>query len=122
MTTATNTIKQQLQDIATSDDNALRRHVANYYAEYSDDSDEIQGHILDVLRYGCESGSVSEMIYYNDTHAFFDKFTDEIDDLRTEYEEGTGEPLHIGQNLKNFLAWFAWEQVTSDLAGELGIE
>jgi len=36
-----------------------------------------------------------------------------------EYEESTGEPLKIPNNLKNFLAWFAFEQVAYQLVSEI---
>jgi len=61
---------------------------------------------------------VGKLIYYKDTHAFYDKYYAEIEVLREEYEELIGEPLNIKNDLKNFLAWFAFEQVAYQLANE----
>lgn len=61
------------------------------------------------------------MIYYRDTQAFFDDHYEEIEDLREQYEENVGEPLSISGDLKNFLAWFAFEDVAYRLAEEMGL-
>ena len=39
--------------------------------------------------------------------------------INKEYEESTGEPLEIPNNLKNSLAWFAFEQVAYQLISEI---
>ena len=62
---------------------------------------------------------VSSLIYYTDTHAFFDKHYDEIEEMREEFEDGTGQPLTIKGDLKNFLVWFAFEEVAYRIAVEL---
>ncbi len=61
---------------------------------------------------------LGKLIYYN-THAFYDKHYAEIEALREEYEESTGEPLQIKNDLKNHLAWFAFEQVAYQLVCEI---
>ncbi len=61
---------------------------------------------------------VSSLIYYEDTHTFYDKHYEEIEELRTEYESSTGESLKINNDLKNFLAWFAFEYVANELVNE----
>ena len=62
------------------------------------------------------------MVYYSDTHAFFDKHYDEIEELRDDWEDSVGQPLAIKGDLKNFLAWFAFEEVAYQMAEELGFE
>ncbi|MGB1216038.1 MAG: DUF7222 domain-containing protein [Pikeienuella sp.] len=62
------------------------------------------------------------MVYYSDTHAFFDKHYDEIEELRDDWEDSVGQPLAIKDDLKNFLAWFAFEEVAYQMAEELGFE
>ena len=47
------------------------------------------------------------------------KYTAEIEALRAEYEESIGEPLQIKNDLKNFLAWFAFELVAYQLVYEI---
>ena len=68
------------------------------------DYDEPELFFKDLLNHGCVSGMVWSLIYYTDTHAFFDKHYDEIEPIREEFEDGTGQPLTIKGDLKNFLA------------------
>lgn len=63
------------------------------------------------MTHGCVSGIVPELIYYKDTHEWFDKYYEDIEELRIETEKSIGEPLNIGDNdLKNWLAWFSFEE------------
>tara|TARA_B110000977_G_C10865683_1_gene411525 strand:- start:10 stop:180 length:171 start_codon:yes stop_codon:yes gene_type:complete len=55
------------------------------------------------------------MIWYSDTHDFFDEHYDEIEELREEWLEQTGQPLNISGDLKNYLAWFAFERVADHI-------
>ena len=50
---------------------------------------------------------------------FYDKHYSEIEELRTEYEESTDEPLQINNDLKNHLAWFAFEEVAFQLTNQI---
>ena len=50
------------------------------------------------------SGIVSKLIYYTDTHAFYDKHYEEIEEQGADYESSIAESLQIINNLKNFLA------------------
>ena len=81
--------------------------------------------IKDVVQHGCQGGTISELIYYADTSAFYEKYQDEIwrrlgdmaDDLGEDSiphlistfngAKDVGSPLH----LKNLLAWWAAEEV-----------
>ena len=81
--------------------------------------DEPEIFFKDLLNHGCVSGMVWSLIYFTDTHAFFDKHYDEIEAIREEFEDGTGLPLTIKGDLKNFLAWFAFEETAYRIAVEL---
>lgn len=72
---------------------------------------DIPNFFEDLLKHGCISGMVSSLVYYTDTEVFFDKHYYEIMDLKISYEERLEQPMHISYNLKNHLAWFAFEQV-----------
>ena len=81
--------------------------------------------IKDVVQHGCSGGTISELIYYADTSAFYEKYKEEIwqrlsdmaDDLGCESilhliatfngAKEVGSPLQ----LKNLLAWWAAEEV-----------
>ena len=99
--------------------------------------EEVKGHIEDVLTYGCQSGNVTEMIYYKDTLKFYNTHKKEINALlhATAWEIGTADPklifgekwneedpLVMGKLNQNLLSWFAWEEtlrkIYQDLFGE----
>ena len=81
--------------------------------------------IKDTAEHGCSGGTISELIYYADTSAFYEKYQDEIwrrlgdmaDDLGEDSivhfistfqgVKDVGAPLQ----LKNLLAWWAAEEV-----------
>jgi hypothetical protein len=74
-----------------------------------------------LAQYGCVSGLVSNLIYYRDTHAFYDRHYEEIEDLRCEYD-GCGTrpfPYPLDGDLKNFFAWFAFEVTASRIWAEI---
>jgi hypothetical protein len=66
---------------------------------------------------------VSSLIYYCDTHKFFDTHYYEIMEL---VEDLANQGLKIeltGEDLKNKLAWLAFEQVAWDMASrDLGLD
>ena len=106
-------------------DNALFRHVCSWVVErWSDYSDKTYI-FKDVLYNGCQSGVVSELIWYSDTVKFYRKYRDEINELLKELMDGTGiysmkdlfgknwddeDPLAIEQYNQNLLAWFGFEE------------
>ncbi len=61
---------------------------------------------------------IGNLIYNTDTHAFFDHFHDEIEELREQYEDELGEPLRISGDLKNWLAWLAFEDVAYNMVND----
>ncbi len=107
-------MKNILKQICKNHPQSIKSEVAESALEY----DDPQSFFDDLLQHGCVSGMVGKLIYYTDTHAFYDKHYEEIEELRAEYEESTGEPLQINSDLKNFLAWFAFEQVAYQLVHE----
>ncbi len=75
----------------------------------------------DLATYGCVSGMVSSLIYYRQTHQFFDCYYEQINELRLEYEENTGTQIQLGSDLKNTLAWFAFEETAFQMGSDLGL-
>jgi len=64
----------------------------------------------DLLQYGCESWMVWSLIYYKDTHDFYDKHYEEIEELRAELsEQGIEINIPSHSDLKNFFAWLSFE-------------
>ena len=85
--------------------------------------------IEDVTRHGCSGGTISELIYYADTSAFYEKYKEEIWQRLSDMADDMGEPsiLHlivtfngakeVGSHLqlKNLLAWWAAEDVCREI-------
>ena len=84
------------------------------------DSEELEGHISEILAYGCKSGIVSSQIYYRDTQKFFDKHQSEIFDLYNDLKSEYGD--FIKEVNSNNLSWLAYEETTRNIALDLGIE
>lgn len=89
---------------------------------YGTTNEEVRQFLIDLFRFGCISGMIAGMVWYSDTESFFDRHYEEIEVIRLEYEDLTGETLRIPSQLKNFLAWFAYEQTAFAIASELGLE
>ena len=81
--------------------------------------------IEDVTRHGCSGGTISELIYYADTSAFYEKYKEEIWRRLSDMADDLGGDsiLHlivtfngskeVGSDLqlRNLLAWWAAEEV-----------
>tara|TARA_Y100000389_G_scaffold202866_1_gene249527 strand:- start:2778 stop:3164 length:387 start_codon:yes stop_codon:yes gene_type:complete len=101
---------------------SLKREVIEEALEY-DSNEEIKCFFSDLFQHGCVSGMVGKLVWYSDTHTFYDKHYDEIEDLRVECLESVGEALNVGdRDWKNTLAWFGFEETAYQLANELGLE
>lgn len=105
-----------------TNENMLRNAVIGYILDDYENDEEIEVFFSDLLQYGCISGMVRDLIYYKDTHAFYDWYYEDIEELRYEWEEQTGESLVPRGDLKNWFAWFAFEETAYRIAQELGIE
>ena len=112
-----NDLKKRLQQILNNDPHSIKAHVIQEALEYGD----IKTFFFDLQKNGCTSGMISPLIYYNDTHHFFEDHYDEIEQLREQTEDMLGEPIQIKGDLKNTLAWFAFEETAYQLAIELGL-
>ncbi len=58
---------------------------------------------------------VSDLVYYSDTHTFFDQHYHEIEEIRESFEQNHGYPFFPTGDLKNDLAWFTYEQVAIEI-------
>ena len=85
--------------------------------------------IKDVVQHGCSGATISELIYYADTSAFYEKYKEEIWQRLSDMADDLGcdSILHlivtfngskeVGSHLqlKNLLAWWAAEEVCRGL-------
>lgn len=94
-----------LEEASKQDD--ITWYIAKEALEY----DDPKAFFNDLTRHGCISGMIGGLIYYTDTHTFFEKHYDEIQELKDELEESIWQSLDIQWDIKNFLAWFAVEEI-----------
>jgi hypothetical protein len=118
----TTKLKQLKKSEINGELNHLKIHVIDYILSRYSSDEEIEGFFQDITNNGCISGMVGHLIYYSDTRIFFDKFYKEIEDLRIEYEESTGCAFQIKYDLRNTLAWFAFEEICYRLVCELELD
>ena len=85
--------------------------------------------IKDTAQHGCSGGTISELIYYADTSAFYDKYKEEIfERLNNMAQDMDCESIlhlivtfngakEVGSHLqlKNLLAWWAAEDVCREI-------
>jgi len=108
----------------------LKDKVKDYKGDYKTLFEEI-------LQYGLQSGIINELVYYDDTKAWFKKYNTEISRLLkdTMYELGANSPSQVfgnkwdetdpfasETNNQNLLAWFSFEETTREIANRLGYE
>lgn len=117
-TSKNNSIIKQLQEIIINNPNTIKAYVAE--EALSHHYKDVSNFFSDLLQHGCISGMISSLIYYIDTHNFYDTYYDEIEDLRMSYESSLGKPITIKGDLKNFMAWFAFEQTAYKMVYEFG--
>ncbi len=115
--TTKNLIKE-LEILSQSKENTIEKAVAIEALMH----DDVSAFFSDLFQYGCVSGMVNSLIYYVDTHTFFDTHYHQIENIRTEYEESTGTSYVIKSDLKNDLAWFAFEYIALQVSQNLGLD
>jgi hypothetical protein len=119
--TTTPEITQTLRRIAEDEPNTIRAFVAQEALDYHNGNPAQM--FIDLQRGGCQAGTISSLIWYTDTHAFFDLYYGEIDELREQIEEDTCEPLQIQGDLKTFFTYVAFEEIAYRMASDdLGLE
>lgn len=109
---------ERLEEFLQGEVDRLQSYVSGYLLDQCVDQDhsDFEKWLFDLFQHGCVSGMVPGLIYYHQTHDFFDKFYDEIEDLRFEVEDLAGQPIRIDRDLKNTLAWFAFEETAFRIA------
>ena len=101
----------------------IKAETGTIKAQILKDADGEVSYIKDAAERGCIGGNCSGLIYYNDTHAFYAKYAEEIDEMLEGYKDNTGVNLlaeaNIGGDLRNFLAWFSYEVRAQEIMSEL---
>jgi hypothetical protein len=108
----------------------LKNEVLEIIESNLESYDDKQNFFNDLARSGCISGIISELIYYSDTCAFYERHKSEINELLSEFINDTGlsvnelfrnwddeDPLILDQYNQNILAWFAFEEMAQRING-----
>ena len=128
--------KQSLKNFKNESDNALTKYVCRYIINHCEKGVKVSDFIENILKCGCASGIVGELVYYHDTLKFYKKFQHEIVDLLNnllrDCDCSTSElfgdkwdkedPLACEEHNQNLLAWFGFEETMHNIANEFGIE
>ena len=110
-------LKEKLYEMK-SDSEGIRLFVLEDILAVNNNDEEIEDYIDNVLSYGCVSGCVTSLIYYEDTDKFFSQYYDEILEMVNELNIWYGISFEINPNN---LSWFAYEETIKAIATELGI-
>lgn len=128
--TTTHTTTTQLDELrGLFAESELHLHVIDWLEGRAEDYDnDLIAVLEDVLNAGCVSGIVSELIYYADTNAFYDKFVNELWEIASEFDS---EPLRFFSTLngaddvsddtqfKNLVAWWGFETAAYNIHASL---
>lgn len=78
-----------------------------------------------ITEQGCISGCAGGLIYYQETGAVYDQFSEELHNMLEDYKDNVGEwPSYVLKNLgnvdcfKNAVVWFCAEVVALELTQE----
>ena len=87
--------------------------------------------ITDVATYGCSGGTISDLIYYEDTVKFYNDHEDEIWDELSNMAEDLGQTIPFmisnfggcknvdsSETFKNLLAWWICEHIAQRISDE----
>lgn len=112
------------------DGNRLKEYVLDYYIDHNNNNvEDLLTNMEDLQRYGCVSGMITSLIYYDDTNRFYEEYKDEINELLSNLSDGTGlsieelfgdkfdkeDPLVLNTFNKNLLAWFGFETTSNSI-------
>lgn len=116
------TTTKKLQKMLADTDNELTKYVIQDILD-AGPAEEAESYIRDVMHGGCQSGTVSDLIYYTDTKAFYIKYMDEIHELYNDTVEQIGDNVEIDTNhVANWFAWFGYEQTLFNITNEIELE
>lgn len=107
MKTTPITLEDYLKTVVEKQSDTITQFVAKIALE----TESPKSFFNDLASHGCIFGMIGELVYYQDTHQFFDDFYEEIETLREHYEI----TIPQGTDLKNYLAWAAVEIVGTQM-------
>ena len=124
---------KNVEKIKNATDSKLTIWVCDYVIRNWNKYDDKKDIFLSVMRDGCISGVSRDLIYYEQTKRFYEAHKYEINELiyKCGYTDlsdlfgdkwDTHDPLALGEDNKNLLAWFGFEETLTNIAVKFGIE
>lgn len=119
-----------VKELKRNSTSPLFKRVCNYVIDSWGDYNDKKYIFTDVLNHGCQSGVVTELIYYSDTVRFYKQHRQEINDLLYDAMNGTGlyapselfgdkwdKEDSLAQEIcnQNLLAWFGFEETLRNI-------
>lgn len=107
----------------------LSDSIINYFLN----EDDIKKSMEDLKKYGCKSGMIGTLIYYQDTCEFYNKYKNTINRLASDITENIGynsifdfipeldkrDQFILEQNNQNIMAWFGFEETANRIYDKL---
>lgn len=115
-------LASHLQNIIEQQPDTIRAKVAKEALGSYSEIYSLKAWFTDLISHGCRCGFIGSLIYYHDTQKFFDKHYKEIEEIREDWEYSVGEPIQIHGDLKNSLAWFAFEETAYQITNDLNMD
>lgn len=121
-------MKKRITGAKTSLERAVQRWANEQARDYDNGA---TGPLTDLMKGGCQSGMVSELISYSDTVKFYKRHRDEIAAILSISIEEMGvsgvvdlfgdkwdktDPLSLEHSNQNLLAWYGFEETARTLA------
>ena len=119
-----------IKELKRNSDSPMLKRVCNYVIDRWSDYNDKRYIFTDVLRNGCCSGVVSELIYYYETVRFYKQYRQEINEMLYNIMNETGhyapyelfgdnwdkeDPFAQGDFNQNLLAWFGFEETLRNI-------
>ena len=97
-------------------ENDLKDSVIDIILNHIDDYENPIIFLEDVLQYGCSSGMIGELTYFNQTQNFFIEHMEEIFDIYNEVKDNLSTDFEVNANN---LSWLAFEYVVNEIYNEI---
>ena len=94
----------------------LKNSVIDIILNHIDDYENPIIFLEDVLQYGCSSGIIGELTYFNQTQNFFIEHMEEIFDIYNNIKDNISPDFEVNANN---LSWLAFEYMTSIIYNEI---
>ena len=99
-------------------ENTLKDDVIDIILNHIDDYENPITFLEEVLQYGCSSGMIGELIYYNDTEKFFIKHMNDIFEIYNDIKDNLSSDFEVDANN---LSWLAFEHVVNEIYNDVTI-